>query len=90
MHVVYVGVCPAWLITMDAEALTMEVSQHWRLRKARYSLVGSACGVCGAKSFPAREVCPVCGAHRGESAPDFASARKMAVAGVGVLDRVAR
>ncbi|MBN1285559.1 MAG: hypothetical protein JXB47_09185 [Anaerolineae bacterium] len=38
----------------------MEISQHWRLRKERYSMVGSVCPACGHKSFPPREVCPQC------------------------------
>lgn len=37
--------------------------QHWRLRKARYRLVGSVCK-CGHKAFPARPVCPACGRHQ--------------------------
>ncbi|MCZ7547453.1 MAG: zinc ribbon domain-containing protein [Anaerolineae bacterium] len=67
----------------------MEISQHWRLKKARYNLVGSECA-CGHKSFPAREVCPVCGAHMSEPARAETPAPAMAVATVGVLDRAAR
>jgi uncharacterized OB-fold protein len=39
----------------------MEVTQHWRLKKARYALVGTECPHCGHKSFPPRPVCPRCG-----------------------------
>lgn len=69
----------------------MEISQHWRLKKARYNLVGSECPRCGHKAFPAREVCPVCGAHQSEATPVEAPARKMAVSvGAGVFERAAR
>ena len=40
---------------------TMEVPRHWRLRKQRYTLVGSVCAHCTAKIFPPRDVCPHCG-----------------------------
>jgi uncharacterized OB-fold protein len=39
----------------------MEIARHWRLKDQRYNLAGSACGKCGEKSFPPREVCPSCG-----------------------------
>jgi len=38
----------------------MEVPRHWRLQKQRYGLVGEICPHCGAKIFPARDVCPEC------------------------------
>ncbi len=41
----------------------MEISQHWRLKKERYNLVGTECPQCGYKSFPPREVCPRCAAQ---------------------------
>lgn len=39
----------------------MENPRHWRLKKQRYTLVGSVCPHCSAKLFPPREVCPYCG-----------------------------
>lgn len=39
----------------------MEISRHWRIRKQRYSMVGSSCPSCGFKMFPARDICPECG-----------------------------
>jgi uncharacterized protein len=39
----------------------MEIPRHWRLRKVRYSMVGSVCPNCETKTFPAREICPNCG-----------------------------
>lgn len=39
----------------------MEISRHWRIRKARYSMVGGICPNCESKMFPVREVCPSCG-----------------------------
>lgn len=39
----------------------MEVPRHWRLRKARYRLVGEECPHCQVKIFPPRYVCPECG-----------------------------
>lgn len=41
----------------------MEVPRHWRLRKQRYTLVGSVCAHCTAKIFPPRDVCPYCGSN---------------------------
>lgn len=41
----------------------MEISQHWRLKKERYNMVGSVCPACGHKSFPPREICPSCGSE---------------------------
>lgn len=38
----------------------METPRHWRLRGQRYGLVGEVCEHCGAKIFPARDVCPNC------------------------------
>ncbi len=67
----------------------MEISQHWRLRKARYSLVGSECA-CGHKSFPAREVCPVCGAHQSEAARADAPVRVAAVSMAGAVNAPGR
>lgn len=40
----------------------MEVPRHWRLKAERYRLVGDVCQNCDEKHFPAREVCPDCGA----------------------------
>jgi hypothetical protein len=37
-------------------------AQLWRLRKERLRLIGSNCGGCGGRHFPARAVCPDCGA----------------------------
>ncbi|HEY60660.1 MAG TPA: Zn-ribbon domain-containing OB-fold protein [Anaerolineae bacterium] len=45
----------------------MEVPRHWRLRKQRYALVGETCPHCGARIFPARDVCPQCGGEAKES-----------------------
>ncbi|MCH7610493.1 MAG: Zn-ribbon domain-containing OB-fold protein [Chloroflexi bacterium] len=39
----------------------METSQHWRLRKQRYALVGEVCPHCESKIFPPRDICPDCG-----------------------------
>jgi uncharacterized protein len=39
----------------------MEISQHWRLKKQRYSLVGEVCPHCEVKIFPPRDICPDCG-----------------------------
>lgn len=39
----------------------METPRHWRLKKQRYAMAGSQCQSCGAKLFPPRPVCPVCG-----------------------------
>ena len=39
----------------------MEISRHWRIRKARYSLQGGFCTNCETKMFPMRSVCPHCG-----------------------------
>ncbi|MCH8095282.1 MAG: Zn-ribbon domain-containing OB-fold protein [Chloroflexi bacterium] len=39
----------------------METSQHWRLRKQRYALVGEVCSHCESKIFPPRDICPDCG-----------------------------
>jgi uncharacterized OB-fold protein len=39
----------------------MEGSQHWRLKKQRYALVGEICPHCQEKIFPPRDICPDCG-----------------------------
>ena len=39
----------------------MELSQHWRLKKQRYALVGEVCPHCNGKIFPPRDICPECG-----------------------------
>jgi uncharacterized OB-fold protein len=39
----------------------METPRHWRLKKQRYAMAGSQCQACGARLFPPRPVCPVCG-----------------------------
>jgi uncharacterized OB-fold protein len=39
----------------------MEISQHWRLKQQRYSLVGEVCPHCEVKIFPPRDICPDCG-----------------------------
>jgi len=44
----------------------MEIPRHWRLQKQRYGLVGEECPHCGAKIFPARDVCPECGGEAKE------------------------
>jgi uncharacterized OB-fold protein len=38
----------------------MTMPRHWRLQKERYRLIGAECEGCGAKLFPARQVCPKC------------------------------
>jgi len=39
----------------------MELSQHWRLKQQRYSLIGEVCPNCENKIFPPRDICPDCG-----------------------------
>ena len=39
----------------------MELSQHWRLKQQRYSLIGEVCPNCEQKIFPPRDICPDCG-----------------------------
>lgn len=39
----------------------MQITQHWRLQRERYSLVGETCPHCEAKIFPPRDICPECG-----------------------------
>jgi len=39
----------------------MAIPRFWREIPARYNLIGSKCGNCGALDFPPREVCPRCG-----------------------------
>ena len=34
--------------------------REWRLREARYRLLGNRCAQCGAKFFPPRTVCAAC------------------------------
>ena len=61
----------------------MEVSQHWRLKKERYNLIGSVCPQCGYKSFPPRQICPRCARYMEEIsplAPRFRVARPKLVA----------
>lgn len=36
------------------------VPMHWRIRKGKYSLIGTKCNGCGEKQFPGRSVCPGC------------------------------
>ncbi|MFQ6100723.1 MAG: Zn-ribbon domain-containing OB-fold protein [Anaerolineae bacterium] len=38
----------------------MSIPRNWRLQTQRYRLVGEVCEKCGAKIFPARDVCPEC------------------------------
>jgi uncharacterized Zn finger protein (UPF0148 family) len=46
----------------------METPRHWRLRKQRYAMLGSRCPVCGARHFPPRLVCPICGSAANDPA----------------------
>ena len=39
----------------------MSLPGNWRLQVKRYRLVGKTCQKCGARSFPARDICPLCG-----------------------------
>jgi uncharacterized OB-fold protein len=39
----------------------MAIPRFWREIPARYNLIGSKCGNCGALDFPPRVVCPRCG-----------------------------
>jgi len=39
----------------------METSQHWRLKRQRYTLSGEICPHCAYKIFPPRDICPDCG-----------------------------
>jgi len=39
----------------------MELSNHWRVKQQRYSLVGEVCPHCDSKIFPPRDICPDCG-----------------------------
>jgi len=39
----------------------MEISNHWRVKQQRYSLVGEVCPHCESKIFPPRDICPDCG-----------------------------
>ena len=36
------------------------VPLFWRLRKAKYRLIGTKCGKCGSTFFPPRNLCPEC------------------------------
>ncbi len=36
------------------------VPLFWRLKKSRYSLVGSRCATCGSLFFPPKTLCPAC------------------------------
>lgn len=36
------------------------VPMFWRIRKGKYSLIGSECNECGGLQFPKRNVCPRC------------------------------
>lgn len=36
------------------------LARHWRLRQQRYQLIGNRCVCCGARFFPARQVCMEC------------------------------
>jgi uncharacterized protein len=38
----------------------MRVSQNWRLKAQRYTLIGERCPSCGHFIFPPRDVCPEC------------------------------
>lgn len=38
----------------------MSIPGNWRLQQQRYRLIGEVCEKCGAKIFPARDVCPEC------------------------------
>lgn len=40
----------------------MQVSQHWRLNKQRYQLMGEECPSCQTKIYPPRDVCLECAA----------------------------
>lgn len=40
----------------------MQVSQHWRLNKQRYQLMGEECPSCKTKIYPPRDVCLECAA----------------------------
>ncbi len=39
----------------------MSVPRYWRAEVPRYRLLGEECTGCGARFFPARPVCTVCG-----------------------------
>lgn len=47
---------------MSIEMGYMSVPLYWRLKKQRYSLVGTKCGGCGELHFPPRSVC-LCGSE---------------------------
>jgi len=38
----------------------MNIPRNWRLQQQRYRLEGEICEKCGARIFPARDVCPEC------------------------------
>ena len=38
----------------------MRVPGDWRLQVERYCLIGVTCARCGARTFPARRICPNC------------------------------
>ncbi len=38
----------------------MNIPRNWRLQQQRYRLEGEVCEKCGARIFPARDICPEC------------------------------
>jgi len=42
----------------------MSVPLYWRLKKHRYSLVGTDCSSCKEQHFPPRAICPGCGSEQ--------------------------
>ncbi len=41
----------------------MHISQNWRIKTQRYTLIGEKCPSCGTFIFPPRDVCPDCAAE---------------------------
>lgn len=41
-------------------AYRSSVPLFWRLKKAKYSLIGSKCNTCGSLYFPPKNLCPKC------------------------------
>lgn len=47
--------------TSSREVIDVAIPRFWREIPSRYNLIGTRCGICGAKDFPPRVVCPTCG-----------------------------